>query len=131
MSFLFTVIIIVLLILLLITREIADGSTIRPFIPLIKSTIKYKIEIDRKIISVNINNEVIKFRDEIRICRSIPLFFFYKDYLKVNYNYSKTTIYDLHWRRSKIDSTVFDDEKEAQDLLDDIKNNPNKYQFYV
>lgn len=106
-----------------IFRMTLDDYDIRYFrlIPLFKPTIHYEVEHRRKVITVNFNNEPSKFKDEYMIRRSIPLFIFYKDYLDRNY---------LRWVE-KYKGTVFEDEKEANNLLEDMKNNPDKYQFYV
>lgn len=106
-----------------IFRLTLDDYDIRYFrlIPLLKPTIHYEIEHRRKVITVNFNNEPSRFKDEYMISRSIPLFIFYKDYLDCD---------NLRWVE-KYKGTVFFKEKEANDLLEDMKNNPDKYQFYV
>jgi hypothetical protein len=112
-----------------IFRITLDDYDIRYFrlIPLLKPTIHYKVKHYRKIITVNFNNEPSEFRDEYMICRSIPLFIFYKDYLKFNTCYSDK---ELKWVE-KDKGFVFKTEEDANNLLEDMKNNPNNYQFYV
>lgn len=128
-------IVIVLSLLLLsaivILRIVADDSIVR--LPLFRFITKYGIETNKVIISVSFDNKVvIKSREEHLIYRSIPLFLFYKDYLKVEYKaYSNKDIIGLSWERSKDYSTAFSTEEKAKNFLEDMKNNPKKYQFYV
>lgn len=110
-------------------RMTLDDYDIRYFrlIPLFKPTIYYEVKHYKKIITVNFNNEPSEVKDEYMICRSIPLFIFYKDYLKFSTCYSNK---ELQWVE-KDKGFVFKTEEEANDLLEDMKNNPEKYQFYV
>ncbi len=112
-----------------IFRITLDDYDIRYFrlISLLKPTIHYEVKHYRKTITVNFNNEPSEVKDEYMICRSIPLFIFYKDYLKFSTCYSDK---ELQWVE-KYKGFVFKTEKDANDLLEDMKNNPNNYQFYV